>query len=78
MKSLSPEEQLLVVSQGFQLLQGQLDKLVETRTTKRIELLSDLLFSKDYPDNYKIETIAKKLNMSVEFLKKLCDRVFES
>lgn len=78
MKSLSPEDQLLVVSQGFQLLQGQLDKLVEAKAKERTDFLFKLLSSSSYPDDSQIETAARKLDVPVEDLRKLCDRVFKS
>lgn len=77
MKSLSPENQLLVVSQGFQLLQGQIDKLVEAKTKERTEFLFKLLSNSSYPEDSQIEFAAQKLDVSVEELRKLCDRVFK-
>jgi hypothetical protein len=77
MKSLSPEDQLLVVSQGFQLLQGQLDKLIELKAKERTKLLLQLLSSSSYPDDTQIEAAAQKLDISVEDLRRLCDRIFK-
>lgn len=77
MKSLSPENQLLVVSQGFQLLQGQLDNLVEVKAKEQTKLLLDLLSGSGYPSDSQIEVAAGKFGIPVEDLRKLCDRVFK-
>lgn len=77
MKSLSLEEQLLVVSQGFQLLQGGIDKLIEAKTEEKTELLLRFLSSDNYPEDSQIKVTAENLGVSIENLKKLCDRVFK-
>ena len=76
MNSLSPEDQLLVVSQGFQLLQGRLSTLVEVKAKEKMKILFDLLLGSSYPEDLQIEAAAKKLDMPVEDLRKLCDRLF--
>ena len=77
MKSLSPEEQLLVVSQGIQLLQGRVDKLVVIKVKEKVELLLGLLSSSSCPENNEVEKIARKLDVPLEKLEELCDRVFK-
>lgn len=75
-KSLATQEKLFVATQGLQAFQEEFDKFVETRAKEKIKLLLNLLSGDSYPESSQIETIAKKLDISVEDLVQLCDRHF--
>ncbi len=77
-KSLQAEEQLFIVTQGFQAFQEKFDELVEKRSKEKVELLLNLFSNNSYPENSRIEETATRLDLSVEDLRKLCDRLFKS
>lgn len=74
-KSLAPQDKLFIATQGLQAFQEELEKLVEVRAKEKVQLLLNLLCSSNYPENSEIEAAAQKLDISVEDLKKLCDRL---
>ncbi len=76
-QSLSPQDKLFVVTQGLQAFQAEFEKLIAIKAKEQVGLLIDLLSGSTYPENSKIEEIATKLDLSVEDLRKLCDRVFK-
>lgn len=76
-QSLAPQDKLFVATQGLQAFQEEFDKLIAIKAKENIRLLLDLLSSDSYPESSQIETIARKLDMSVKDLVKLCDRVFK-
>lgn len=75
-KSLAPQDKLFIATQGLQAFQEEFNKLVEERAKEKVELLLSLLSSSSYPESSQIEAAAKKLDISVEQLKELCDRLF--
>ena len=77
-KSLATQDKLFVATQGLQAFQEEFDKFVEARAKEKIELLLNLLSGSTYPENSKIEETATRLDLSVEDLRKLCDRLFKS
>lgn len=76
-KSLEPKEQLFIATQSFQAFQERFDKFIKIEAKGRTELLLQLLSSSSYPDDTQIEVAAQKLDISVEDLRRLCDRVFK-
>lgn len=77
-KSLAPQDKLFIATQGLQAFQAELDKLIEVRAKEKVELLLNLLSKGSYPENCKIEETATRLDISVEDLRNLCDRLFKS
>jgi len=75
-KSLAPQDKLFVATHTLQAFQEELDKLVKIKVKEETKLLLDLLSSSRYPENCEIEETATRLDMSVEDLRKLCDRVY--
>ncbi|MGB3650858.1 MAG: hypothetical protein WBA41_06560 [Rivularia sp. (in: cyanobacteria)] len=88
-KSLAPEEKLFILSQGFQAFQEQLNDLVEQKAKELVELqakepveqkvklLINLLSGDDYPAFSEIARVADKLNLKIENLIELCNRIYE-
>ncbi|BAY86101.1 hypothetical protein NIES267_56070 [Calothrix parasitica NIES-267] len=80
--SLAPEEKLFIASQSFQSFQKQIDDLVEQRTEKLVEqevkLLINLLSGDDYPRKSEIAKVADKLNLKIEDLIELCNRIYSN
>ena len=89
-KSLNPEEQLFIVSQGFQAFQEKLNDLVEQKAKELVEqetrqlmgekfkLLINLLSGDDYPQKSEITKVADKLNLKTEDLMQLCSRIYSN
>ncbi len=105
-KSLNPEEQLFIVSQGFQAFQERLNDLVEQKAKELVEqeaqelikkrakeldekerlepvkqkvkLLINLLSGDDYPRKSEIAKVANKLNLKIEDLIELCNRIYSN
>ncbi|MGB6300164.1 MAG: hypothetical protein WBF90_28895 [Rivularia sp. (in: cyanobacteria)] len=79
-KSLAPEEQLFILSQGFQAFQEQLNKLVEQKAKQLFEQeaqeLISLLSGDDYPRFSEIARVADKFNLKTEDLMELCSRIY--
>ncbi|MEO1433313.1 MAG: hypothetical protein AAFV71_30450 [Cyanobacteria bacterium J06633_8] len=79
-KSLAPEEQLFMLSRGFQAFQEQFNNLVEQRAEKLVEqevkLLISLLSGDKYPPFSEIAKVADKLNLKTEDLIELCSRMY--
>ncbi len=75
-KSLAPQDKLFVATQGLQAFQEEFNKLLEAKAKEKIELLLNFLSSSSYPESSQIEATAKKLDISMEDLKKLCDRLY--
>ncbi|MEM7555364.1 MAG: hypothetical protein AAF378_14930 [Cyanobacteria bacterium P01_A01_bin.84] len=75
-KSLAPQDKLFIAAQGLQAFQQEFDKFVEAKTKERTEFLFKLLSNSSYPDDSQIEAAAEKLDVSVDELRKLCDRVY--
>ncbi|MGB6298319.1 MAG: hypothetical protein WBF90_19325 [Rivularia sp. (in: cyanobacteria)] len=89
-KSLAPEEQLFMLSQGFQAFQEQFNNLVEQKAKELVELqdqepveqkvklLINLLSGDDYPRKSEIAKVADKLNLKIEDLIELCNRIYSA
>ena len=81
-KSLAPEEQLFILSRGFQAFQEQFNNLVEQRAEKLVEqevkLLISLLSGDKYPPFSEIAKVADKFNLKAEDLIELCSRVYSN
>ena len=89
-KSLAPEEQLFILSQGFQAFKEQLNNLVEQKakelveqeaqqlTGEKVKLLINLLSGDNYPRKSEIARVADKLNLKAEDLMELCSRMYSS
>jgi hypothetical protein len=89
-KSLNPEEQLFIVSQGFQAFQERLNDLVEQKAKELVEqetqqligekfkLLVNLLSGDNYPQKSEITKVADKLNLKTEDLMQLCSRIYSN
>ncbi|MEO1373118.1 MAG: hypothetical protein AAFW70_02095 [Cyanobacteria bacterium J06635_10] len=89
-KSLKPQEQLFIVSQGFQAFQEKLNDLVEQKAKELVEqetqqligekfkLLINLLSSDNYPQKSEIAKVADKLNLKTEDLMQLCSRIYSN
>ncbi|BAY87747.1 hypothetical protein NIES267_72710 (plasmid) [Calothrix parasitica NIES-267] len=116
-KSLQPEEQIFLLSQGFQVFKESFDciieqkakELIQNRTTEYIDpdiqkfteqkteklvnkeikkelaqeiieetskLLLNLFSSDKYPSKLEIIKVAEKLNLNVENLVEICDRIY--
>ena len=103
-KSLQPEEQLFIASQGFQAFQEQFNNLVEQKAKELVEqeaqelikkrakeldekerlepveqkvkLLINLLSGDNYPAFPEIAKVADKLNLKIEDLIELCNRIY--
>lgn len=75
-KSLAPQDKLFVATQGLQAFQEELEKLIKVKAKENIELLLNFLSVSSYPEDSQIEAAAQKLDISVEDLRKLCDRIF--
>ncbi len=80
-KSLAPEEQLFILSQGFQAFKEQFNNLVEQEakelTEQKVKLLINLLSGDDYPHKSEIAKVADKLNLKTEDLIELCSRIYK-
>ena len=89
-KSLAPEEQLFILSRGFQAFQEQFNNLVEQKakklveqeakelTEQKVKLLINLLSGKDFPAFSEIAKVADKLNLKTEDLIELCSRIYST
>ncbi|MDY6901227.1 MAG: hypothetical protein SWZ49_24570 [Cyanobacteriota bacterium] len=80
-KSLAPEEQLFILSQGFHAFKEQFNNLVEQEakelTEQKVKLLINLLSGDDYPHKSEIAKVADKLNLKTEDLIELCSRIYK-
>ena len=89
-KSLQPEEQLFIASQGFQAFQEQLNYFIEQKAKELVELqdqepveqkfklLINLLSGDNYPQKSDITKVADKLNLKTEDLMELCSRIYSN
>lgn len=75
-KTLNPQDKLFVATHTLQAFQEEFDKLIKVKVKEETKLLLDLLSSNRYPENCKIEETATRLDISVEDLRNLCDRVY--
>lgn len=75
-QSLNLKDKLYIASQSLNAFEEEIDRLVKSRTRERTELLLELLSGSSYPEESQIEVAAQKLDISVENLRGLCDRVY--
>lgn len=75
-KTLNPQDKLLMATQSLQGLQEEINEFIKTKVKERTNFLLKLLSGNSYPDDSQIEAVARELGVSVEDLRKLCDRLY--
>ena len=75
-KTLNARDKLFIASQTLQSFQFECEELIEVKAKEKVKLLLNLLCGSIYPEDSQIEAAAQKLDISVEDLRKLCDRLF--